>query len=112
LVFLIVLIVATAVLIAWLLVGLARAALGDFRVSRFRQGGFQSAPSTGPPLPAVDGKAPEGNGADSDRGRDRREPAEPPSRREQPREDLVLYDETDVERAVRDRLYGRHGRRD
>jgi hypothetical protein len=112
LVFLIVLIVATAVLIAWLLVELARAALGDFRFPRLREGGFDSATSAGPALPAVGGNAPEGSGADADGGHDRREPAEFRSKREKPRDDPVLRDETDVEMAVRDRLYGRHGRRD
>ena len=103
---------ATAVLIAWLLVTLARLALGDFRFPRLREGGLQSAPSASPALPAVDGNPVELGAVDSDRGRDRPEPTEVPSKREQSRDDLVLYDETDVEKAVRDRLYGRHGRRD
>ena len=111
-VFLIVLIVATAVLIAWLLVALARLALGDFRLPRLRAGGFQSAASATPPLPAMDGNPAEVKMAGSDRGRDRREQPGVRSNREQSRDDLVLHDETDVEMAVRDRLYGRHGRRD
>ncbi len=111
-VFLIVVIVASAVLIAWLLVPLARGALGDLRFPRLREGEVQSAPSPSPALDALGGNAPDGNRAVRDRGDIRPEPAGPRSKREESREDLVLYDETDVEMAVRDRLYGRHGRRD
>jgi hypothetical protein len=112
LVFLIVVIVASAVLIAWLLVPLARGALGDLRLPRLHGGEFQSAPSTSPALDAVGGNAPDGDPAGPHRGHNEPEPAGPGSKREESRDDQVLYDETDVEMAVRDRLYGRHGRRD
>jgi hypothetical protein len=111
LVFLIVVIVAAAVLIAWLLVPLARGALGDLRFSRLREGEFQSAPSAGPALDALARNPPDGNRADPDRGHTGPEPAGRGGTREESREDLVLYDETDAEMAVRDRLYGRHGHR-
>ena len=111
-VFLIVLIVATAVLIAWLLVELARVTLGDFRFPWLRESSVQSAPTAVPPLPAVGGSAAEPSGADSAAGKDRSEADEARRERPKPPADRVLYDETDVEMAVRDRLYGRHGRRD
>jgi hypothetical protein len=111
LVFLIALIVTTAVLIAWVLVELARGRLRDARFPRLRAGGVQSAPFAGPALPALGASAPEGKAADRDRGNLRPRLHEPRSRREESRDDLVLYDATDVEMAVRDRLYGRHGQR-
>jgi hypothetical protein len=112
LVFLIVLIVATAVLIAWLLVELARVALGDFRFPWLRESSVQSAPTAGPPLPAVGGRSAESSGADSGARTDHPEADEARAERAKPPAERVLYDETDVEMAVRDRLYGRHGRRD
>lgn len=110
-VFLIVLIVATAVLIAWLLVPLARTALGDFRFPWLREGSVPSAPTAGPALPAVGHDAAAGRGPDSDADPDRGEADPVRGKREEPNGERVRYDETDVEMAVRDRLYGRHGRR-
>ena len=110
-VFLIILIVATAVLIAWLLVELARMALADFRFPRLRASSVQSAPTAGRALPAVGGTATERTAAERDAGNERREADTARSEREAEREERVLHDEADVEMAVRDRLYGRHGRR-
>jgi hypothetical protein len=113
LVFLIVLIVATTVLIAWLLVELARLTLGgDLRFPKLREGSVQSAPSAGPALPAVGGSPTQASGDDSDADPARRKADRIRGRRKNPREELLLHDETDVEMAVRDRLYGRPGRRD
>ena len=100
----IILIVATAVLMAWLLVELARHALGDFRLSRAHEGSLQGAPSGSSSI----GSAPEHVGVTL---ADRPRPITAES--EDPAEEDVLYGEADVERAVRDRLYGsRRGRRD
>jgi hypothetical protein len=108
LVFLIVLIVAAAVLLAWLLVQLARVGLGDLRPSRFREGSLEGASSSGSSVPAVGGSGTGDGGGESEatvrdgRGDDARSS----------REESELYDQSDVEQAVRDRLYGRYGRRD
>jgi hypothetical protein len=112
LVFLIILIVATAMLIVWLLALLARAGLGEFRFSRLREGSVQSAPSVGPRLPPVERNAADSRGADSDTVPDPGEVDAARGERDGPRGERVVYDETDVEMAVRDRLYGRYGRRD
>jgi hypothetical protein len=112
LVFLIVLIVAAAVLIAWLLAPLARTALGDVRAPRLREGSVQSAPTVGRALPALGGKTAESHSADSDTDPDHGEGDTTPRAHRPRRGERVLFDETDVEMAVRDRLYGRHGRRD
>ncbi len=110
--FLIILIVATAVLLAWLLVQLARLGLGELRVPRLRESSVQGAAPSGSPVPPVGGSARDrARGApEADRGR--REGDQARSRRPQRRQERVLYDESDVEQAVRDRLYGRRGRRD
>ena len=111
-VFLIILIVAAAVLAAWLLVGVARFALGDFRLPKLRESSVQGAAPSGSPIPAVRGSATEHAGTESETDQSRRQADPVPGRRENRREERVLYDESDVEHAVRDRLYGRHGRRD
>jgi hypothetical protein len=54
-----------------------------------------------------------GRELDADQSRPRpRQSRQPFARRQKRREQRVLYDEIDVEEAVRDRLYGRRGRRD
>jgi hypothetical protein len=88
LVFLIILIVATAVLLAWALVSVTRVTLGDLRLPRLE-------PSP-PQRPAVEGR-PESSSITA---------AEPPAGG--PTE---IYDGSDAERAVREHLYGRSGRR-
>jgi hypothetical protein len=123
LVFLIILIVATAVLVAWLLVGPARVGLGDFRFPRLRESSVQGASPSGSPVAPVPGSTtetgrPTKDGAhEPEAGQNRRVQSTARlhrrrARREKRRDERVLYDESDVEQAVRDRLYGQHGRRD
>jgi hypothetical protein len=106
--FLILLIIATGVLIAWVLLELARLALSDLRlqsassgpspitrvaetvsaaVTRDRAAGQARNGATKPAGPAADGRA-------------RHDDAE-----------TVLYDEVETEQAVREMLYGGRGRR-
>jgi hypothetical protein len=112
LVFLIILIVATAVLLAWLLVQLARIGLADFRLPRLRESSLGGASPSASPVPPVHGSATEHGGSESESERGRRQAEATLGQRRQRREERVLYDESDVEQAVRDRLYGRHGRHD
>jgi hypothetical protein len=89
LVFLIVLITATAVLLFWLLFALGRLALGGLLFPRLRP-----SPSHGPVSTAASaGTVPRSESAPvrSDTDED------------------VVYDEADAERVVRERLYGRRG---
>jgi hypothetical protein len=103
LVLLIFLVIATAVMLAWLLFALTRHTLAELRYPRLHLG-LSRTPSAGsetaalaPPIaPEPPPIAPE------------RPPI--PADLEAERE-LVLYDESDAERAVRERLYGGHGRR-
>ncbi len=111
-VFLIILIVATAVLVAWLLVGVARFVLGDLRLPKLRESSVQGASPPGSSIPAVHGSATGHSGSDSESDQNRREADQPRRRRQKRREERVLHDDSEVEQAVRDRLYGRHGRRD
>jgi hypothetical protein len=97
---LILLIIATAVLIAWLLVEIARFAFGGLRLASARGGSLHGA-STG--QTAADEAAPIAwthSRATSDERPDKRASGEHP-----------LYEEREVEQAIRDRLYGGHGRR-
>ena len=111
-VFLIILIVAAAVLAAWLLVGVARFVLGDFRLPKLRETSVQGASPSGSPVRAVRGSATEHAGSESETGHNGRQARPAGSQRQQRRQERVLYDDSDVEQAVRDRLYGRHGQRD
>jgi hypothetical protein len=79
-IFLILLIIATGVLLAWLLVAVTRVTLGDLRVPRLH-------PSPEPPAGETHVEA--------------SLTAEPVARRE-----TVIYDDSDAERAVREHLYG------
>jgi hypothetical protein len=89
LVFLILLIVATAVPFAWLLVVLGRLTLGDMRSPLLH------------PSPARHRPAPVDAPVRSNHAPPARAPAaDPPP-------DPVLYDASDAERAVREHLYGR-----
>jgi hypothetical protein len=122
LVFLIILVVAAAVLVGWLFVQLGRVTLGDFRVPRLREGSVQGASPSGSGAPSMpgsarghatgaSGRATEASGRELDaaqRGRSPSQSRRTRARRQKRREQQVLYDETDVEQAVRDRLYGRH----
>jgi hypothetical protein len=91
------LIVATAVLMAWLLVELARFALGDLRLQRMPEGSLQTAAQESPGVPAPS----------------RQPPVQPvaPAQAHRPDPKAVVYGETDVEQVVRDRLYGGGRRR-
>ena len=109
---LIILIVATAVLVAWLLVQLARVGLADFRLPRLRESSLGGASPAGSPTPAVRGGATEHGGSEPETDHSRREIDRAGGQWPPRREEHGLDDEPDVERAVRDRLYGRHGRRD
>ena len=95
LIFLVSLIVATAMLLGWLLVALARLAMGDLRYPRLGPTP-QAAPSTPPervaPAPVM---APRSSGA------------EPEPSTAEPDPDTALYDDSDAERLVREHLYGR-----
>jgi hypothetical protein len=86
------------VLIAWLFVELARFMLGDLRFGRVQEGSLQVAAPESPAPPAPPPHQPP------------TQPAAPP-RAEVSAPDRVLYDEVDVEQAIRDRLYGVRGRR-
>jgi hypothetical protein len=92
LVFLILLITATGVLLAWLLYAIARLALGDMRYQRVHV--TVSRGSAGASEAAVRSR-PTGSGA--------------PSSAPEPAPDTVLYDESEAEQAIRERLYGRRG---
>jgi hypothetical protein len=92
LIFLIVLIVATAVLLAWLLFAIARLGLGDLHVPRVHISLMRGSASAS--------EATAGPGAV---GRERRT-----AREREP--ERSLYDQADAERAVRERLYGRRSR--
>lgn len=109
---LILLIVASAVLLAWLLLELARGGLGDFRLPRLRESPLGGASPSGSPGPAVRRSATEHRGSESDAGQSKRQADKPPRQRDTRGEERVLYDESEVEQAVRDRLYGPYGRRD
>jgi hypothetical protein len=90
LVLLILLIIATAVLLAWLVMALGRLTFGDLHLPR-----LHPSPAAAPEMPAGVGTiAPE------------RAPG--PS---EPGADTVPYDESDAEQAVREHLYGQRGRR-
>jgi hypothetical protein len=107
LVFLIILIVAATGLVAWLL---ARVGLGDFRLPRLRESSLEGASPAGAPVPTVGGGATSHAGSESD-ARERQD--DHAGRHDQNRgEGRVPQDESDVEQAVRDRLYGRYSRRD
>lgn len=133
LVFLIILVVAAALLVGWLFVQLGRVTLGDFRVPRLREGSVQGASPSGSGVRSMPGSASghatgasghaigasghvtesPGRKLDADQSRPRpTQSRRTLARRQKRREQQVLYDETDVEQAVRDRLYGRHGRHD
>ena len=125
-VFLIILVVAAALLVGWLFVQLGRVTLGDFRVPRLREGSVQGASPSGSGVRSMPGSASghatgasghvtesPGRKLDADQSRPRpTQSRRTLARRQKRREQQVLYDETDVEQAVRDRLYGRHGRHD
>jgi hypothetical protein len=93
-VFLLILIIATAVLIAWLLVEFARLVLADLRFGRVPEGSLQVA-APDPPVNSPPASPQRAGQSPPDPGNSER----------------VLYDEADVERAIRDRLYGGHRRR-
>jgi hypothetical protein len=106
LVFLVILIVATSVLIGWLLVELARFVARDLARFTARNLGFERAPErtfgltvSEPQAPSSSAPPPKPVSPDGDRGATG------------PTAERVLYDEADVERAIRDRLYGGRGRR-
>jgi hypothetical protein len=63
-------------------------------------------------VPAVHGSAIERGGSEAERDHHRREADQVLGQRRRRREERLLYVESDVERAVRDRLYGRRGLRD
>ena len=109
---LILLIVATAVLLAWLLVQLARGGLEDFRLPRLRESSLGGASPSGSPVQAVRGSATEHRGGESNAGQGKRQTDTVPGQRHKRRDERVLYDGSEVEQAVRDRLYGAYGRRD
>jgi hypothetical protein len=97
---LILLIVATAVLIVWLLVEIARFALGGLRLANVRA----------EPVPG----ASTGQTAASEAARIASAPVHPTSHQrpdQRATTEQPLYAERDVEQAIRDRLYGGHGRR-
>ena len=109
------LIVATAVLIAWLLYELARFALGDLRLERTREGSLQSASSV-PIAPAPDPVSPgvvaehQASSAGTE-SRARSKPRRGRGSRSDADDEGLLFDEAAAEQAIRDRLYGESRRR-
>lgn len=105
-VLLIILIVAAVVLVAWLL---TRVGAWDFRLPRLREGSLEGASPSGSAVPTLRGAA--GQGSSESDGEQRR--GDQDNGHHQSRgEESSDYDKSDMERAVRERLYGRHGRRD
>jgi hypothetical protein len=90
LIFLILLITATGLLFAWLLMALGRLAFGDLHLPRLH------------PSPAAAPEVTTGVGTVA---------PEPPSSPSDPEADTVLDAELDAEQAVREHLYGRRERR-
>jgi hypothetical protein len=106
LVFLIILIVAAAGLVAWLL---ARVGAGDLRLPRLRESSLEGASPSGSAVPTVRGGAGGHGSIESDA--DQRQVDQGHRRQQSPDDESSDYD-SDVEQAVRARLYGPYGRRD
>jgi hypothetical protein len=98
--------VAAAGLVAWFL---ARGGAVDFRVPRLRESSLEGASPSGSAVPTVRG-ARGHDSSESDTGQ--RQGEQGHRDRENRGEESADNDKADVEQAVRDRLYGRYGRRD
>lgn len=93
---------AAALLVGWLLLVVARPAIGGVRVPRLHVGSLQGVSGGAPAISPPNGASGESVSTSAD------DPEEP----REPREPERLYDEADIEQAVYDRLYGQRGRRD
>jgi hypothetical protein len=105
LVFLIILLVAAAGLVAWFL---ARGGAVDLRLPRLRESSLEGASPSGAAVPTVRGVG----GHDSNQSDTGQRQEQGHKDRENRGEESANNDEAGVEQAVRDRLYGRYGRRD
>lgn len=88
--------------------GVTRLSVGDLRFPRIHEGSLQGASGAAPSISSGNGASAEAAAAEREEPENHVE-AEPERRREHEQRPL---DETDVEHAVYDRLYGQRGRRD
>ncbi len=108
-VLLIVLIVAIALVVVWLLFEVAQVTSGGLRLPRIHEGSLQGALGGAPPISRGNGNSAETVATEREVAPEREEPEQAElqdERRQEPR-----YDAADVEQAVYDRLYGQRGRR-
>lgn len=129
LLYLVILVVAAALLIGWLAFAIARLTSSEVRLSRFHAGSLQGASGGAPSISTGNGSSGEPVAAEREElgvtedveGREdlaapedftATKPQDSQKRRRRSKGEQQLYDEADAEQAVYARLYGDRGRRD